>query len=148
MKDPNYDADYEAGTMAGQGTFTSTSVFTSTAGLSNVVAGDEVMIFHGRGAGGTYKISTITFSTPTYTVTLSEAITNASGTMFFRVADWTEAAIISTQGIERQGFDLDAQGTFIQLKVELRSVPGGTTNMSNSPILEKIVITSTPEIMV
>ncbi len=143
IKDPNYGT----GVMRGAGTFTSTSVFTTTADLSNVVAGDEVMIIKGRGAGGTYKISTITAVAGTYTVTLSEAITNASGTMVFMVDDWTECATVSTQGIERQGFDLDAFGTFIQLKVELRSVPGGTTNKSDSPILEKIIITLQPEIL-
>ena len=53
----------------------------------------------------------------------------------------------STEGIERQGFDLDAQGTFIQLKVELRSVPGGTADKSDSPVLEKITILSDKEIV-
>ena len=139
IKNPNYPA-------TGMGTFTSTSVFTSPGDLSNVVAGDEVMIVRGRGTGGTYKISTITFSTPTYTVTLSEAITNASGTMLFHIRDWKEAATISTQGIERQSFDLDAVGTFIQLKIELRSEPSSYLNI-DSPELEKIVVTSKAEIL-
>ena len=137
--------------LQGVGTFTSTTVFTATTlalgDMANAVAGDEVMILRGRGAGTVTKISSVTEAGGTYTVTLAEAITNASGTMLFRMDDWTEAAIISTQGIERQGFDLDAVGTFIQLKVELRTVSGGVANMSDSPILEKIIVNSSPEMV-
>ena len=130
------------------GTWTSTTVFTSTADLANALAGDEVMILRGRGGGAIPKISSISFATPTYTVTLAEAVTGVSGTMKFIISDWTEAAIISTQGIERQGFDLDVSGTFIQLKIELRSVTAGVQGTGDSPELEKIIINSTAEAII
>lgn len=133
---------------ADMGTWTSTSVFTSTStGLANALAGDEVLILVGKGGGALAKISTITVNAGTYTVTLAEAITGVSGTMLFIVDNWTECATISTQGIERQGFDLDVVGTWIQLKVELRSAPGGTAGNGSSPELEKIVITSDKEMV-
>lgn len=132
-----------------QGTWTSTTTFTATSAnvgsLANITAGDEVMILRGRGAGATAKISSVSEAGGTYTITIAEAILNASGTNQFMVSDWTEAATISTQGIERQSFDLDVLGTFIQLKIELRSAPAGTAGAGDSPELEKIVINSSAE---
>lgn len=127
------------------GTWSDTDTFTSTDGLSAVAAGDEIMIVRGRGAGTTAHVDTITFSSPTYTVNLTETIANASGTFIFNVDDWTRCATISTQSIERQGFNLDVAGTFLQLKVELRSA-AGTARTGDSPELEKIVVTNKPEI--
>ncbi len=58
-------------------TWTSTTVFTSTdTGFANVVVGDEVSVLSGDGAGSTAHISAISYSNPTYTVTLDEAITD------------------------------------------------------------------------
>lgn len=133
LKNPNYPIQVS-------GTWSSTTVFTTTDSLANASAGDEVMVLRGRGAGALAKISTITEAGGTYTVTLAEAITAVSGTAQFLVGDWTEAATVSTQSIERQEFDLDAVGTFIQLKVELRSA-ASTAGAGDSPELEKIGIT-------
>lgn len=131
-------------------TWTSTTTFTTTtAGFANVVAGDEIMILQGRGAGATVKISSITVLAGTYTITISEAILNASGTFQCMASDWTELATVSTQSIERQGFDLDVVGTYIQLKIELRcgSADTGGTGNPASPVLERVVINSQPEIL-
>ena len=128
------------------GTFTDTNTFTSTdSSLSAAVVGDELFITRGRGAGTGVHISAIAFSTPTYTIDLDEAITNASGTFRADIDNWTKCATISTQGIDRQGFDLDVPGTFIKLKVELRSAPAGTAANGSSPELERIVVNTTNE---
>ena len=139
--------------IQGNGSWSSTTVFTVTGSgnpgsFANITASDEVMIIRGRGAGATAKISSVSESGGTYTITLAEAIPNVSGSMVFVVGDWTEAATISTQSIERQSFDLDVVGTFIQLKVELRSAPSGTAGAGDSPELEKIIINSDKEILV
>lgn len=147
LENPNYSIGGTA-QMAGTGTWSSTTVFTTTADLSNALAGDEVFIYRGRGSGTLLAISSISEAGGTYTVTLTEAVANASGTFVFMIGEWKLAATISTQGITRQGFDLDAVGTFIQLKVELRSVPGGTALYGDSPELEEIIINNKPEITV
>ena len=123
--------------VIGAGTWSSTTVFTSTASLGNVVAGNEVEIMIGRGAGTTAHVSTIAFSTPTYTVTLDEAIPNASGTAQFLFNNWMKLGTISSQNINYQELMLEDVGAFVQLKVELR----GT---GSSPELEGIELTSEP----
>ena len=131
--------------LTASATWSDTDTFTTTTNLANAVVGDEVMIIRGRGAGTTAHISSISEAGGTYTVNLDETITNASGTFSFIIDNWTEAATISTQSIERQSFDLDVPGTFIQLKVEIRSAPAGTSGAGDSPELEKIIINSSPE---
>jgi hypothetical protein len=132
--------------FSGSGTWVDTDTFTATtAGFANVAAGDEIMFIQGNGAGTTAHVASITFSTPTYTVNLDETITGATGTAVFLVNNWKKCATISTQSIERQSFDLDAIGTFLQLKVELRSVPGGTAGKGETPELEQIIVNSSPE---
>lgn len=57
-------------------TWTSSTVFTSTdTRFANVDAGDEVTVMTGDGAGSIANISSISYSNPTYTVTVDEAIT-------------------------------------------------------------------------
>lgn len=138
IKNPNLPIE-------GTGTWQSTSTFSTTQVLTNASAGDEAMIIRGKGSGATAKISSITEAGGTYTVTLAEAITGVAGTLRFLIGDWTECATISTQSIERQAFDLDVVGTWIQLKVELRSAPAGTALAGDSPELEKIQINSKGE---
>lgn len=137
IKDPNYP-------IQGDGTWSDTDTFTTTTSLTNVSAGDEVMFLRGLGAGTTARISSLSFSSPNWTVNLAETITNASGTMQFLIDNWTECAIVSTQSIERQQFDLDVPGTWIQFKVELRSA-SGSAGAGDSPELEKIVVKTKPD---
>lgn len=133
--------------IQGDGTWSSTTVFTTTTSLANASAGDEAMIVRGTGSGATARISTITESAGTYTVTLAEAITGVSGTMQFLIGDWTECAIVSAQSIERQEFDLDVPGTWIQLKVELRSA-SGSAGAGDSPELEMVRLRSIGEAVI
>lgn len=123
------------------GTWSDTDTFTTTANLANVSAGDEVEIIRGRGAGACVHISSLSLAAGTYTVNLSETIPNVSGSMRFIVRNFRECARVSSQNIERQEFDIDVPGTFIQLKVELRSA-SGSAGAGDSPELEMIRVRS------
>ena len=144
IKNPSYP-------IKSPGTWTSTTTFTATTpdfgSLATIAIGDEVMIIRGKGSGATAKISSVSELAGTYTITLAEAIVNVgTGTMRFIVQDWTECAIVSTQSIERQSFDLDVVGTFLQLKVEIRNVTAEATAASTTtPELEKLVVQSIKE---
>lgn len=140
IKNPNYPIQRD-------GTWSSTTVFTTTTSLANASAGDEAMFLRGLGSGATARISSITEAGGTYTVTLAEAIPGVSGTMQFLIGDWTECATVSTQSIERQEFDLDVPGTWIQLKVELRSA-SGSAEAGNSPELEMLRLRSIGEAVI
>ena len=80
----------------------------------------------------------------TYTVVIDEAITGVATEFAFVINNWKKCATISTQSIERQEFDLDAPGTWIQLKVELRS-KSGSAGYGDSPELEKLMVKSDVE---
>lgn len=126
-------------------TWSDTDTFTTDEDLSDVVVGNEVMFIICKGSGTTAHVSSISKAGTTYTVNLDETIPNVADTAISYISDWKKCATISTQGIERQGFMLDAVGTFIQLKVEMRSIPGGTTGNGQTPELKKIQITNQPE---
>lgn len=149
IKNINYPIEI-SGTWASTTTFTATSAShlgtTDAALLAFLKTGDEVMVTRGRGSGTCVKISSVSNLAGTYTITIAEAVTNASGTMWCIVNEWIEAATISTQGIARQGFYLDAPGTAIQLKVEMRSHRLVSADYdSTSPELERIIVTSKPD---
>ncbi|MCH7640974.1 hypothetical protein IID22_02105 [Patescibacteria group bacterium] len=137
IKDPNYP-------IVGGGTWSDTDTFTSTDTLTNAVAGDEVFIIRGRGSGTLLTIGSISEAGGTFTVNLTETTPNVSGTFAFIIDNWTLAATVSIQGIERQQFDLDVPGTWIQLKVELRSA-SGSAGAGDSPELEKIEVRQKPD---
>ncbi len=137
VKNPNFP-------IFGNATWSDTDTFTSTTDLSNVSAGDQVMILRGRGSGTIAHVSSISEAGGTYTVNLDETIPNVSGTAEVVFLDFKKCATVSTQGIDRQGFDLDVPGAWIQFCVELRSA-SGSDGAGDSPELEKIVVTSQPE---
>jgi hypothetical protein len=105
-------------------TWTSQNTFTTTeTEWVNAVVGDEIEVLQGAGAGLLAHITSITVNTGTYTVTIDENfdnyLTGDIGIAVFR--NWTKFLTLTssdTDGfIERQ---LDVQGKFIQIKVELR----------------------------
>ena len=130
INDPNFP-------IFADGTWTDTNTFTTTVDLSDVVAGNEVEILRGTGAGTTAHVESISFSTPTYTVNLDETITNATSTSQFLFNNWTKFGTISTQSITYQELAIDDIGAFVQLKVELRG-------KGASPELEGLKLTSEP----
>ncbi len=145
VKDINYPIAAATCTWASTTTLTLTAVQAGV--ITNIAAGDEVMIKNGKGAGATLNISSVTKANGTYTVTLDEAVAAgvASGTFSCEINNWTVCATVSTQSIERQEFDLDVPGTWLQLKVELRSASGGTFAKRNSPELELLRVRSQGE---
>jgi hypothetical protein len=105
-------------------TWTSKNTFTTTeVDWSNAKVGDEVEVLHYAGAGLIAHISSITSLSGTYTVTLDDNFENYEsgdiGIAVFR--NWTKFLTLTSDDadgfIERQ---LDVQGKFIQIKVELR----------------------------
>lgn len=113
------------------GTWTSTSTFTSIVDLSDVVAGDEIEIVAGVGAGFLAHVSSITESSGTYTVTLDESFiwAVANDVMYFVVDNWTKLQTIesSTPTSTSQFAEVPLIGssntaTFVQFKVELRGI--------------------------
>jgi hypothetical protein len=105
-------------------TWTSSTTFTSTeTGWSNAEVGDEVEILRGAGAGLLAHITDISVVTGTYTITIDETFDNYTvndiGIATFR--NWTKFITITSD--DTDGFvarQLDIQGKFIQIKVELR----------------------------
>lgn len=70
-------------------TWTSSNTFTSTtASLADYAIGDEIFIKYGVGAGKYALITNITYSAPTYTVTIDENITGATGFAECQVQKW------------------------------------------------------------
>ena len=142
VKNPNYPIYNDVAA-----TWSDTDTFTTDEDLANAVVGDEVLIINGLGSGTTAHISSISLVGSTYTVNLDETIPNVSGKLAFIINNWRKCATINTQSIERQGFFLDTVGTWIQLKVEMRSA-SGSTKAGDSPELEKIVVNSLPEAVI
>jgi len=112
------------------GSWTSTTVFTCTTDLSDVLVGDEIEVIAGVGSGHIAHVSSISVSTGTYTVTLDEAFPYAvSGDdMYFQVDNFTKIKTITSSTQKGVGFDeipIAVKGTFLLVKVELRGI--GTT---------------------
>lgn len=104
-------------------TWTTTSAFTTTNPLTNVVVGDEVMILNGEGAGYCAHIVSIT-GTSTKTVTIDETLPITTGKDF--VADyknWVKLApsiTITTNDYYDLDIPEDMVGDWIEFKVEMR----------------------------
>lgn len=131
--DPLYNASaadqggnaFESGGINAPATWVNTTSFTCKV-PTGVSVGDEVEILCGDNSGCSFAISTLS-ATPdnstTVTVTISEAApTSSTDTVLVRFDNWkTETAISSTTvGNQRVPFTANAQGEFIQFKVELR----------------------------
>ena len=115
-------------------TWTDTDTFTlSDAMFDHAVVGDEIEFLLGKGAGTCAHISSITGTTPNYTVNLDEAIPNAAGTGLARVQNWKKLGAISDTAISKQLYKIIKRSKWIQLKIEMR---GG----KSSPELEEILI--------
>lgn len=114
-------------------TWTSSTVFTSAdTNFANVLtAGSdggkyEVTVLSGEGAGSMRHISSITYANPTYTVTLSEAVTGISASDVGQVSvdnfELLEESITytDTSGYKSISIPQDDPRTWIQVKVEMR----------------------------
>jgi len=112
-------------------TWTSSTVFTSTnTGFATAEVGDEITILSGNGAGSTAHISIISYSNPTYTITLDEAITGVSSTNDgdilienFKKLN-TIITYLDTNGYKQLSFPVQANTSWLQIKGELRGEGG------------------------
>lgn len=109
------------------GTWTDTDSFTSTQDLSQVIAGDEIEIISGVGAGHIAHVSSISVSSGTYTVNLDTAFpyATANDLMYFVVDNWTSLATIDSTtatDIDYYQFSYDQNSKFTQFKIEMRGV--------------------------
>jgi len=123
----------------GEGTWADTTSFTSTdTGCSELAEGDEIEILNGIGGGIITTIKTISFSTPTYTITVDDTITGitATDTFYFKPNNFTLLDTISATdtGVKELPINLDSQ--WIQFRLEIRS--GGDT-----PIIREVALKST-----
>lgn len=97
----------------------STTSFTSTdTQFSTVAVGDEVEILEGEGSGLSTHITAISFSTPTYTVTIEDTVTDASGSIRAVVWNWIKVGTaVDTQGLRNFELPLAVNSSHIQFKV-------------------------------
>lgn len=109
-----------------KGVWTSTTVFTTTADMSDVVEGDEIEIIAGVGSGHISHVSTISVSTGAYTVTLTEAFPFAvsNDQMRFQVDTFeTIGTITSTENdAGYKIFRIDKSEKFTMVRVEMRGI--------------------------
>lgn len=100
-------------------TWTSTTTFTTTdSNMANYVAGDEVEIVSGSGAGKVVNISSISFSTPTYTVTIDETISSLTGTGIVRLQKWINIPITQNE-LQYQQLQIPQYNKDIQLQIKV-----------------------------
>lgn len=136
--DRDDDLKYLDTNLTATGIWTDANTFTSTnARLADALAGDEVEIVRGSGAGYLAHISSISVNAGTYTVNLDEDVQNvtAADTMLYFVDNWQKIGTITTDdcdvftdsnAVRRTGiggvktFPIDSSARWIQLKVELR----------------------------
>lgn len=125
-------------------TWTSTTVFTTTdADFANIVAGDEITVLRGNGAGCTSQIATNSYSAPTYTVTLADPVLAVSNgnTGRILVDNWKSLATISSQNVDYHDFAFAfVEDSFkLWIKLEFR-------NAASSQIeLDKVIVNSKPQ---
>lgn len=76
-------------------TWTGISSFTSSADLSGYAIGDEVQVIQGVGSAFCAHITAISLNAGTYTVTVDETFTGATGTAIAWISKWTKLASIT-----------------------------------------------------
>lgn len=99
------------------GTWSDDDTFTSTGSMTNVVAGDEVEIVRGEGAGLCAHISSISEAGGTYTVNLDESISGMSGTLKFRTQKWKKIDEVADTVNDMSSFAINEVSSWIQFKV-------------------------------
>ena len=114
-----------------------TSIFTTTADLSDAKVGDEVSFHSGSGSGYIAHITSISESSGTHTVNLNEVVENVTGgdTCSFVIENWNLIGTITTtdndydtndNGDRYMGiggsktFQIHKPAKQIELKLELR----------------------------
>lgn len=104
------------------GTWTSTTTFTTTTNISSYWTsgtGGEVEVLAGVGAGRCSHITSIVNNAGTYTVTVDETYTGATGTFFGRVQSWIklQPRLTQSQTQDYSEWPISATSTWIQVKM-------------------------------
>lgn len=99
-------------------TWTSSNTFTTTqAGLTE---GDEITIIQGTGGGRVAHISSVSFSSPNYTVTLDETLTGVTGTAKARKQNWKKIEPSISSTLQKYAERLISKpDTWIEIKVAM-----------------------------
>lgn len=122
-------------------TWTTTSAFTVTSTkFANVVAGEEVEIVSGAGAGVIAHINTITNNAGTYTITIDETLplVTAGDTSYIIVDNWIKGSTITSADTKQHKLtSINLNGKWLQLKVELR---GDGTQVEELQVVNKVQI--------
>lgn len=110
---------YEVEPVEATITWTSTTTFTTTASVGSFAIGDEIEIIQGLGSGKTAHITAISYSNPTYTVTVDETFTSATGTSKARFDKWVKLGVVDDQTFNHKKFKFtkNQTETWIQFKV-------------------------------
>jgi len=99
-------------------TWVDTDTFTTTTDVSAYVAGDEVEILQGDGAGKCAHISSISVNAGTYTVNLDDTFTGVTtNTAKARFQKWVKAGVCTDQTVKWYNYPLGVSDTWIQFKV-------------------------------
>jgi hypothetical protein len=122
-------------------TWASTTTFTTTDGrMSNASVGNEVEIIEGEGSGLSTHITQITLLAGTYTVTIEDTVTAASGNIDIMIWNWTKIGTFNTQGVRNFEFPIMDYGSWIQIKNVLI--------WQGSNQIEKFIVSSKPQLKV
>lgn len=126
-------------------TWTADNTFTSTdSNWANVASpyGEEIEVIIGNGAGTTAHVSSVSYSAPTYTITIDESIptgmTTSPATAQVRVSKWTKRAFIDSTTKTYDGASGVEDSQWAQFKVELRG-------QKDSPEFEELQISMVPK---
>jgi len=106
------------------GVWASTTSFTTTDDLSAAEVGDEVQIVRGSGAGYTAHITVLSYSAPTYTVTIDETIQNitVADTFRFYIHNWKKGWEMTSTDNQYKEVAIDNAKKWVQIKIELRGI--------------------------
>lgn len=97
-------------------TWTSTTTFTTTTDVSALV-GYEVEPILGIGSGKTSHITTVVNNAGTYTVTVDETYTSASGTSQVRIQNWKKISTITSGSATEDQAGIGSISNWIQFKL-------------------------------
>jgi hypothetical protein len=102
-------------------TWTSSTTFTSTiTGFANAAVGDEIEISQGVGSGKTAYITAISYSNPTYTVTIGTALGTNTNKANLIVNNWLLAKTIDYTNTDGYDEVILTSGKWLQAKIELQ----------------------------
>lgn len=107
-------------------TWTSTNTFTTAMLLDDIVAGDEVFITAGQGAGQAFTVSDISSSSGTYTVTIEEtnSLVEVGDRSVASFSNWKKVTELDYQDdLGYKHLTIDAgYSPWIQFKIELQGI--------------------------